>query len=148
MDKETLTEILEKHGKWLRSEPGGERADLSGSDLNGSDLRGSILRDADLRDADLSGSDLRRADLRGSILSGSDLRGSDLRGSDLDFSCLPLWCGSFGMKVDDWIMAQLVNHILSVDHPLARKLRKMKTVTSLCYLHPESEKGWKDGGKE
>ena len=57
---------------------------------------------ADLREADLWEADLRKADLRKADLRGADLRGADLRGADLDdFSCLPLWCGSFDMKVDD-----------------------------------------------
>ena len=38
-----LAEIIEKHGKWLRDEDGGERADLSESDLRESNLRGSDL---------------------------------------------------------------------------------------------------------
>jgi len=35
---------------------------------------------------------------------------ADLRGADLDFSCLPLWCGSFDMKVDDRIVSQIFCH--------------------------------------
>jgi hypothetical protein len=30
-----LAEVIEKHGKWLRREDGGERADLSGANLSG-----------------------------------------------------------------------------------------------------------------
>lgn len=59
MEKEKLKVILEDHKKWLKSEPAGKRANLSGSDLRNSDLRYS--------------------DLSGSNLSGSDLHGSDLR---------------------------------------------------------------------
>ena len=32
---EELEKIIEKHGKWLRGEEGGERADLIGADLTG-----------------------------------------------------------------------------------------------------------------
>ena len=38
MDKAKLAWILEKHAKWLRSEAGGERANLSGANLYGADL--------------------------------------------------------------------------------------------------------------
>jgi hypothetical protein len=38
MDKERLKEILESHGKWLKDEGGGERANLCGANLRGADL--------------------------------------------------------------------------------------------------------------
>ena len=34
-----LAEIIESHGKWLRGEDGGSRANLYGADLYGADLR-------------------------------------------------------------------------------------------------------------
>lgn len=40
-----LAENLEKHGRWLRGEPDGERADLSDADLSAADLRGADLHD-------------------------------------------------------------------------------------------------------
>ena len=78
-----LKEILRKHLMWLRSENGGERADLCGADLRDADLRGADLRDADLRGADLCGAYLRGADLRDAYLCGADLRGADLRDANL-----------------------------------------------------------------
>ena len=88
-----LQEIIKSHGRWLRNEEGGERADLSGADLSGANLRGADLRSADLssanlrsadlRGADLSGADLRSADLSGADLSSADLRSADLSGADL-----------------------------------------------------------------
>jgi len=101
--KEELAEILDKHGKWLRDEEGGELADLRSADLRSANLRGSDLRGSDLRGSDLSYSNLRGSDLRGSDLSYSnlsysdlsysnlsysDLRGSNLRGSNLSYSNL------------------------------------------------------------
>ena len=95
---EKLQEIIKSHGRWLRNEEGGERADLSGANLRGADLRDADLRDADLsdaylRDANLRGADLRGANLRGAnlrdaylsgaYLSGANLRGADLRDADL-----------------------------------------------------------------
>jgi hypothetical protein len=59
--QEELKLIIEKHGKWLRSEAGGERADLSSADLRYADLRSADLRYADLRYADLRYADLRYA---------------------------------------------------------------------------------------
>jgi len=69
---------LDLHGKWLRFERDGKRADFSLQNLSGADLRG-----ADLRDADLRGADLRGADLRDAFLNGADLRRADLTGADL-----------------------------------------------------------------
>ena len=52
---EKLQEIIKSHGRWLRNEEGGERANLSGADLRGANLSG-----ANLRGANLSGAYLRR----------------------------------------------------------------------------------------
>ena len=76
---EKLQEIIESHGRWLRNEEGGERANLRRADLSGADLRGADLRSADLYCADLSGANLRRADLSGANLRRADLSGADLR---------------------------------------------------------------------
>jgi len=68
ISEQELKDILDRHGKWLRNEESGQRADLSYSNLSYSDL---------------SYSDLRGSDLSGSNLSGSNLSGSNLRYSDL-----------------------------------------------------------------
>jgi uncharacterized protein YjbI with pentapeptide repeats len=59
--------------------------------------------------------DGRRADLGGADLGGADLRGADLGDANLDFSCLPLWCGSFRLKADDRLVSQLFAHIARLD---------------------------------
>ena len=58
-----IKDILDAHGKWLRDEDGGKRADLAGADLTGAVLTGADLTGADLAGADLTGADLTRADL-------------------------------------------------------------------------------------
>ena len=55
---EKLQEIIKSHGRWLRNEEGGERANLRDAYLSGANLRGADLRGANLRDANLSGADL------------------------------------------------------------------------------------------
>ena len=60
MEKKELDEILALHLKWLKDEPDGKRADLSGADLKSACLRGAYLKSADL-----SGADLKSACLRG-----------------------------------------------------------------------------------
>ena len=42
VSKKQLAEIISAHGKWLRDEEGGKRADLSGADLSGADLSGAV----------------------------------------------------------------------------------------------------------
>jgi hypothetical protein len=144
MKQEELEEILEMHIDWLNGVEGGKRADLRNVDLRNAKLCNVDLRNAKLRNVDLQSASLYDAKLRKVDLHYANLYDADLRGANIDFSCWPLWCGSFNVKVDDRIMAQLINHILSLDHPLARKLRKLKTVTSLSDLHPQSKKGWMD----
>ncbi len=80
---EELSAILVKHRKWLYSEEGGTRADLTRADLTRADLRGANLTRADLRGADLTDADLTDADLRGADLRGADLTDADLRGANL-----------------------------------------------------------------
>ena len=96
--QEELSIVLEKHGKWLRGKPGGERANLRYADLSGANLSG-----ADLSGANLSGADLRDA----------DLRYADLSGANLDYASWPLWCGSLHAQIDDRQAKQLLYHVLS-----------------------------------
>lgn len=55
------------------------------------------------------------SDLTGARLTGADLAGADLRGADLDYSCLPLWCGSFGMKADARLVYQIICHLTRLE---------------------------------
>ena len=48
-------------------------------------------------------------------LQHANLQHADLRDANLDFSCFPLWCGSFKIKVDDNILEQLLTHIIRLD---------------------------------
>ncbi len=78
-----LKEVLAAHGKWLRKEPGGARADLRWEDLTGQDLSGSDLRVADIKYAELRRANLSSSILRGASLIGADLRSAAMRNSDL-----------------------------------------------------------------
>ena len=75
---EKLQEIIESHGRWLRNEEGGERADLRSADLSSADLSSANLSGADLRSADLYCANLSSANLSSADLSSADLSGADL----------------------------------------------------------------------
>lgn len=81
--QEKLNEIIASHGKWLRCENGGEKADLSNADLSCINLNHT-----DLRGANLCGANFYGANLYGAILCGADLRGADLCGANLSYSSL------------------------------------------------------------
>ena len=81
-------DILEKHAAWLRGEPEGVKADLSGANLSRADLSGANLSGADLFGADLSGANLSGANLSGADLSGADLPGANLSGANLSWADL------------------------------------------------------------
>ena len=98
MDAKQLKEVIENHGKWLRNEDAGTRADLrcanltranlidadlTGADLTGADLRCANLTRADLRDANLIDADLTGADLTGANLTGANLTGANLTRANL-----------------------------------------------------------------
>ena len=79
-----LQSIVEKHGKWLRNEEGGERWSCAiGANLRRADLSDADLSDADLSDANLIGANLSDANLRGAYLSGANLRDAYLRDANL-----------------------------------------------------------------
>ena len=127
---------IQAHQKWLKGEEGGKRANLQGANLQRADLRGANLQRADLQRANLQradlqranlqGADLRGANLQGADLQGADLQGANLQGANLDFSCLPLWCGSFGMKVDLKIAAQIALHLvkLNCEDPVVKEMQE------------------------
>ena len=100
---------------------------LCGADLQCADLRGADLRGADLQGANLWGADLRRANLRRADLRGADLRRADLTNVDLDFSCWPLWCGSFDVKVSMRHVYQLCYHICRLRNS-SKTFRVIKTL--------------------
>jgi len=124
MNANDLKSILEQHRLWVEGN-GGKRANLQGADLQGADLQSADLRAADLQGANLQKANLQKAnlraanlqgaDLQNANLQGADLQGADLRGAHLDYSCLPLWCGSKGMKVDKLIAAQIAAHFCALD---------------------------------
>jgi hypothetical protein len=128
-EAESLREAVEKavrsnvslQGAYLR------HADLRGANLQGANLQRAYLLGADLQGADLRGADLLGADLQGADLRGANLRGADLRGANLDFSCLPLWCGSFGAHVDPRLIRQLATHIcrLVCDEPEGQAIQQL-----------------------
>ena len=78
-----IKDILDKHAAWLRGEPEGVKADLTGADLSKADLSEANLSKANLYEADLSGADLSGADLSGAHLSWAKLPGADLSGGNL-----------------------------------------------------------------
>jgi len=111
------------------------RADLQGVYLQGANLQGANLRGADLQKADLQKANLQEAGLRGADLQGANLWGADLQGAylqkanlqgaTLDYSCFPLWCGSFDMKVDDRLVWQLIAHLGRLDRSkISKKVGK------------------------
>jgi len=103
MTQQELDAVLELHDKWLQGEESGKKAELSGRNLSGLNLH----------------TDLSRANLRDANLRDADLRDADLSRADLDFSCWPFWCGSFNVKIDGRLAAQLITHLarcIPTDH--------------------------------
>ena len=121
MNKKKLKKILELHGKWLRSDEDGVRANLRGCDLRGCNLIGSDLRESnflgsnllgsnffgsDLSESNLIGCNLIGCNLRGCNLRESDLRESDLRESDLSgcnlWGCDLSGCDLSGVEYNEY----------------------------------------------
>ena len=132
METTKIKETLAEHKKWLDSNgEEGAHADLRQATLYYADLRHADLRRADLchanlRHASLYGANMRHADLYDAKLYDANLRHADLRGANVDFSCWPLWCGSFDVIVDRRIAAQLAYHFcrLICDDPEVMECQK------------------------
>ena len=143
MTRTELSEILERHRKWLVGEGGGQRADLSEADLSEADLREADLRyanlcGANLSGANLSGADLSGADLRYADLSGANLSGAGLCGANLYHCCLPLWCGGLRIILDRRQMAQLIYHFCSMECEDSEVLALQKSLYAFANEFAES----------
>ena len=108
--QDELSKIIELHRLFLKNDPNGVRADLENADLSSADLGYTNLRYANFENADLSNANLENADLR-----EANLKGANLSNANLDYSCWPLWCGSFEVKVDLRIASQLAYHFCKLD---------------------------------
>ena len=94
-----IKDILDKHAAWLRGEPEGVKADLTGANLTGADLTGANLTGADLSKANLSGAhlswakllrtNLSKANLSKANLFEANLSGANLVGGNLSRTHLP-----------------------------------------------------------
>ena len=152
MTQEELNMILDKHKRWLRGKEGGKKANLRRANLHwanlneanlhwanlrkaflaGADLRGADLREAILCEADLCGANLCEANLTGDDIRGANLSGANLSGADLDYSCWPLWCGSFDVKVDARIARQLAYHFCRLDCDDSEYLEARKAIAKFA----------------
>ncbi len=83
-----LKDILDKHGKWLRNESGGVKANLRSANLSYADLRSANLSYADLSYADLSYANLRSANLSYANLRSANLSYANLRSANLSYANL------------------------------------------------------------
>jgi len=101
------------------------RANLQGANLQGANLTYATILDANLQGANLQRANLQEANLRGASLQGANLQeanfmyanlqGANLRGANIDYSCLPLWCGTKGIKVDRRIYTLILAHLCALD---------------------------------
>ena len=97
------------------------RADLTRANLTSAKLTRANLTDADLTRAnfyyaDLTNADLTRANfyyakLTRANLTDANLTRANLTGADIGFSSWPLWCGTYNVKVDKNIAAQIAMHL-------------------------------------
>ena len=78
-----IKDILDKHAAWLRGEPEGVKANLTGADLSKANLTGADLSEANLSKANLTGADLTGADLSKANLSKANLSKANLSKANL-----------------------------------------------------------------
>lgn len=122
---EEISARLAAHGKWLRREECGERANLQGAYLWGANLQGANLQGANLEGANLEGANLQRANLACAKLWGANLQGADLRDADLRDAKLQGATGNMrevkSLQIDTWAVTYTAE-ILQIGcqkHPIA-----------------------------
>ena len=98
IDGVCLTDILEKHKKWVDEEEDGERANLSFADLSLVDLSFVNLFDASLKDTDLSHANLRNTDLSHADLIGANLSNAKLSNAILNDVAYNVLTTSFNLQ--------------------------------------------------
>jgi hypothetical protein len=92
-----------------------QKADLCESNFQKAVLWGANFQEADLCKANFQEAVLRESNFQKAVLWGADFRRAYLwrtnfQKADIDYSCWPLWYGSFGVKIDKRIAAQLAYH--------------------------------------
>ena len=78
-----IKDILDKHAAWLRGEPEGVKADLTGADLTGANLSKANLSKANLSKANLTGANLSEANLSWADLYEANLYEANLSWANL-----------------------------------------------------------------
>ena len=131
MDGKVLKDILSKHLAWLRGEPEGKRADLSGANLSGADLSGANLSGANLSGANLYGANLSGANLSGANLSGA--KNLDQSYWNIATAFYPLQCPETGSytaykKASGRIVELLIPADAKRSSATSRKCRASKAV--------------------
>jgi hypothetical protein len=143
--QDELQEILKKHKMWLNNEAGEERANFQEADL----------RESNFQEANLLGADFQGSDLRGANFQEADLRGANFQEADIDYSCWPLWCGSFGVKIDKRIAAQLAYHfcrticddpeVIAAQNALLPLANQFHRVEKCGEIKPKRKRGMRNG---
>ena len=87
------------------------RANFYYADLTNADLTRANFYYANLTDADLTRANFYYAKLTRANLTDADLTRANLTGADIGFSSWPLWCGTYNVKVDKNIAAQIAMHL-------------------------------------
>lgn len=172
MTKTKLKTILRNHAMWLADSETGKCADFRFEDLSRIDLSYKDLRHANFEDVRLCGANLRGADLSFANFHQSNLRDTDLRGTKLlytnlheadlqrtnlvganmDYSCLPLWCGSLGIRIDKRIAAQIAYHFLRMkttnkEVQAVKRLPKLRALAKQFHRFEDCN-GFADWGKD
>lgn len=89
-------------------------ANMTGANMTGADLTGANLTGANMTGAYMSHANLTGATMTDANLTRANMSCANMTDAILDFSCWPLWCGSFTVRIDAQIAAQLAYHLLRV----------------------------------
>ncbi len=109
ISQEEFLAAHKEHVAWLSNHATGCRMNFT--DCNLSCIK---MPYANMTGANMTGADLTGANLTGANLTRANMSCANMTDAILDFSCWPLWCGSFTVRIDAQIAAQLAYHLLRV----------------------------------
>lgn len=111
-----------------------ESAYAEGSDFSATQFNSCNMDSCDMNNAILHGVQFCRCNTR-----GMHLNGSDMTGANIDYSAWPMWCGSYGVKVDRRLFEQLVMHLCGVVVDDREYWNVQQTLKSIAMRHPRAQ---------
>jgi len=114
ISQEEFLAAHKEHVAWLSNHATGCRMNFTDCNLSCIKMPYANMTGANMTGAYMSHANLTGATMTDANLTRANMSCANMTDAILDFSCWPLWCGSFTVRIDAQIAAQLAYHLLRV----------------------------------